>query len=55
MNGTTLDDAAKKAREFLSAVKKLREADYENGQYSAAVRRRSMDLTRALAQLRKHE
>lgn len=55
MNGATIDIAEREAREFLAAIKKLREADYEPGQHSATVIRRSMDLTRALAQLRRHE
>lgn len=50
--------AVAEAKRFLSAVKKLEAAEKESGGYcnpreSGAARRASMDLTRALADLRR--
>jgi hypothetical protein len=64
MRVKTLDKAVKEAKRFLKAadaVKKLSGTDeyikgdpwYQSGQYCAAVKRASMDLSRALADVRR--
>ena len=52
MNKPTLDEAVEAAREFLKAAEAVK--NYTSGIQTAAVRRKSMDLTRKLAELRRH-
>ena len=60
MNNETLNTAGIEAQRFLRAIESLKTAEqgnkasyYTNPKESGAVRRASMDLTRALAQMRK--
>lgn len=60
MNVTTLNAAEAQAKEFLRRVKELRSNEYAmhwlsitGSPESAAVRRQSMELTRALAKMRR--
>ena len=60
MNRTTLNEAEEEAREFLRRVKALKANEYAmhrlsitGSPESAAVRRLSMELTRALAKMRR--
>lgn len=60
MNKETLDAAEREAREFLRRVKVLKANDYAmkwiefmGGPETASVRRQSMELTRALSQMRR--
>ena len=61
MNDTALQETENEARRLLQRIKELRDAAKEpGGQYlmmgsaqTSAVRRQSMELTRALARLRK--
>ncbi len=60
MNKVTLDAAEKEAREFLRLVAALKQDDealrwawITGGPKTAAIRRQSMELTRALAILRR--
>lgn len=56
MNKETLNTASIEAQRFLRAVEALKKAQstnqYSNPKESGAVRRASMDLTRALADMR---
>lgn len=59
MNLSTLNDAISAAKEFLKHAEKLKNESRQNswggvttGQLAATVRRRSMDLTNELANLR---
>ena len=65
MQKTKVDDAVVECKRFLEAVKKLewKKFDVTNkggvyylntNKYSGALRRASMDLTRALAEMRKY-
>lgn len=58
MNQKALDNAEKEAKRFLQKIKELKEREdpfvwIVGNKQSGAVRRASMDLTRALAELRK--
>jgi precorrin-3B methylase len=60
MNKETLDAAVEAARRFLSSVDDLRNDEYDmrtltvvGSRKTGEVRRRSMDLTRALADMRR--
>lgn len=60
MNNETLNTAAIEAQRFLRAINSLKSAEegnkasyYTNPKETGALRRASMDLTRALAQMRK--
>lgn len=58
MNGAAITHAVYKARAFLESVNELRAEEQRfpecaNPKQSGAVRRASMDLTRALAEMRK--
>lgn len=60
MNKDTLDAAEREAKEFLRRVKVLKANDYTmkwidftGGAETASVRRQSMELTRALARMRR--
>jgi len=60
MNPTTIKEAIQAAEEFLKAAKQVKIDQYENGKKfissgrnTATAKRKSMDLTRTLADLRK--
>ena len=55
MKKTTLTEAVTEAERFLASAKRLKEAYARLCSDTADVRRKSMDLTKALARLRKNE